>query len=61
MLYTTIGEAEHKGCQAFIDRYGRDACVFVNVGDGDKYKLRGIYARVVDAGTIQVGDNLRKI
>ena len=56
-----ITDTPHKGCQAFIDRYGRDACVFVNVGDGDRYKLRGIYARVVDAGTIQVGDTLRKV
>lgn len=56
-----ITDTPHKGCQAFIDRYGRDACVFVNVGDGDTYKLRGIYARVVNAGTISVGDRLRKI
>ena len=56
-----ITDTPHKGCQAFIDRYGRDACVFVNVAEGDEYKLRGIYARVVDAGTISVGDALRKI
>ncbi len=56
-----ITDTPHKGCQAFIDRYGRDACVFVNVGDGAKYNLRGIYARVVDAGTISVGDRMRKL
>ena len=56
-----ITDTPHKGCAAFIERYGRDACVFVNVGDGDKYKLRGIYARVVEPGTITVGDIVRKI
>jgi len=56
-----ITDTPHKGCAAFIERYGRDACVFVNVGDGDKYKLRGIYARVVEGGMIKVGDTFRKI
>ena len=56
-----ITDTPHKGCAAFIERYGRDACVFVNVGDGDKYKLRGIYARVIKPGTITVGDNVQKI
>ena len=56
-----ITDTRHKGCDAFIERYGRDACVFVNVGDGDKHNLRGTYARVVEAGTINVGDTLRKI
>lgn len=56
-----ITDTPHKGCQKFIDRYGRDACVFVNLGDGDKYKLRGIYARTFEAGTISVGDTFRKL
>ena len=56
-----ITDTPHKGCAAFIERYGRDACVFVNVGDGDKYKLRGIYARVIKTGTITVGDTVQKI
>ncbi len=56
-----ITDTPHKGCAKFIDRYGRDACVFVNVGDGDTYKLRGIYARVVEPGTISVGDTFQKL
>ena len=56
-----ITDTPHKGCAKFIERYGRDACVFVNVGDGDTYKLRGIYARVVEGGTISAGDTVRKI
>lgn len=51
----------HNGCNAFIQRYGRDACVFVNTGEGKRNRLRGIYARVVKDGRITVGDRLTKI
>lgn len=64
----TIGGAEfvvtelpHNGCQSFIDRYGHDACKFVNTGDGKIYRLRGIYARVTRDGTVSVGDTVSKI
>ena len=63
-----IGTAEfivtalpHNGCQKFIDRYGRDACLFVNTGVGKELRLRGIYARVTQDGTISVGDTVRKL
>lgn len=63
-----IGTAEliltaepHNGCQSFIDRYGRDACVFVNTGPGKANRLRGIYGRVTRDGTIRRGDVMRKI
>ena len=51
----------HNGCQSFIDRYGRDACVFVNTGPGKANRLRGIYGRVTRDGTIRRGDVMRKI
>ncbi|MEO0823584.1 MAG: MOSC domain-containing protein [Pseudomonadota bacterium] len=51
----------HNGCQNFIDRYGRDACVFVNTGPGSTHRLRGIYARVTRDGTVAVGDTVRKL
>jgi hypothetical protein len=51
-----ITAVPHNGCQNFIDRYGRDACVFVNTGEGKKLRLRGIYARVVKDGRVAVGD-----
>ncbi len=56
-----ITDTPHKGCAKFVERYGRDATAFVNVGEGDTYKLRGIYARVVQDGSISVGDRLVKI
>jgi MOSC domain-containing protein YiiM len=51
----------HNGCQAFIDRYGRDACLFVNTGPGRLMRLRGIYGRVVQDGEVRVGDPVRKV
>lgn len=56
-----ITDTPHHGCQGFIDRYGRDATVFVNTGAGRENRLRGIYARVVVDGQITVGDLLTKI
>src|SRR5262245_4689822 len=56
-----ITDTAHNGCSAFIERYGRDACIFVNTGEGKQYRLRGIYARVVQDGRIAVGDRVTKI
>jgi MOSC domain-containing protein YiiM len=56
-----VTELRHNGCQKFIDRYGRDACVFVNTGVGKVHRLRGIYARVTRDGVVNVGDTVRKL
>ena len=56
-----ITDTPHNGCSAFIERYGRDACVFVNTGDGKKHRLRGIYGRVIQDGTVTVGDQVTKL
>jgi len=56
-----ITDTPHNACAKFIDRYGRDAAVFVNTGAGRDNRLRGIYARVVKDGTINVGDTFDKI
>ena len=56
-----VSELPHNGCQKFIDRYGRDACVFVNTGEGKIHRLRGIYARVTQDGIVNVGDEVRKL
>ena len=55
-----ITDAPHDGCRQFVARYGRDACVFVNTGEGKKLRLRGIYGRVVQDGRVSVGDVVRK-
>ena len=56
-----ITDTPHTGCDSFIERYGRDACIFVNTGEGKKLRLRGIYARVVQDGRISAGDRVVKV
>ena len=51
----------HTGCKKFADRFGRDAVKFVNSSEGKKLHLRGIYARIVQAGTVRTGDLVRKM
>lgn len=51
----------HTGCKKFVSRFGVDAMKFVNSPVGRQLCLRGINARVVQAGIIRVGDVVTKI
>jgi len=64
----TIGSAiievtsePHTGCKKFVARFGLDAMLFVNSGLGKKLNLRGINAKVIQAGTIRTDDVAEKI
>ena len=50
----------HTGCEKFVARFGLEAMKFVNSPLGRELNLRGINARVVQPGTIRVGDRVRK-
>jgi hypothetical protein len=50
----------HTGCQKFVARFGHEAMKFVNSPVGRQLHLRGINAKVVQPGTIRVGDVARK-
>jgi MOSC domain-containing protein YiiM len=51
----------HTGCKKFTERFGLDAMVFVNSPEGRALNLRGINTRVVEAGTVRVGDIVSKV
>lgn len=51
----------HTGCAKFVERFGLDAMRFVNSPVGRELNLRGINARVVQAGSIRRGDIARKL
>ena len=51
----------HNGCKKYVERFGMDAMLFVNSDIGKTMHLRGVNARVVQTGTIFVGDAVRKI
>lgn len=50
----------HTGCKKFVERFGMDAMTFVNTPEGKKLCLRGINTRVIEAGTIRLGDTVTK-
>jgi hypothetical protein len=56
-----VTEQPHTGCGKFVARFGLDAMKLVNSPLGRSLNLRGICARVVQAGTIRVGDAVSKV
>jgi MOSC domain-containing protein YiiM len=46
----------HTGCRFFAARFGPDATQFVNSREGKRLRLRGLNARVLQPGTVRVGD-----
>lgn len=56
-----VSDVAHNGCGSFMARYGRDVVRFVNSPEGKRLHLRGLYARVVEAGVVRVGDAVRKV
>lgn len=51
----------HLGCAKFTERFGRDAMRFVNSPQGRSLHLRGINAKVVQAGAVRRGDPITKV
>lgn len=51
----------HTGCYKFSDRFGAEALRFVNIGPAKAHRLRGVYARVIEGGRVEVGQRVRKL
>jgi MOSC domain-containing protein YiiM len=56
-----VSPVPHTGCKKFSSRFGVEAMKFVNTPEGKQLHLRGINTRIVQPGTIQVGDVVRKL
>jgi len=50
----------HTGCKKFAARFGLETLEVFNSPDGRALNLRGINTRVVQPGTVRVGDTARK-
>lgn len=55
-----IAAKPHLGCRKFASRFGGDALAFVNNPLGRELRLRGVYARVMEPGTVRTGDAVAK-
>lgn len=56
-----ITHEPHTGCAKFSERFGSDAIRWVNKSPGRELRLRGVNARIVEGGTIRVGDTISRL
>ncbi len=56
-----VTDVPHTGCAKFTERFGQAAIRFVNGKPGRALRLRGMYARVIEGGTVRPGDSIRKL
>lgn len=56
-----ITEIPHRGCGKFSARFGVDALKFVNSEVGRDLNLRGVNAKIIDAGVVRTGDAITKL
>src|SRR4030095_3527272 len=56
-----VSDEPHTGCKKFSSRFGVEAMKFVNSPEGKRLHLRGINTRVIQSGTIRVGDAVKKM
>jgi hypothetical protein len=58
MAVIEVTAVPHTGCAKFLARFGAAALKFVNSERGRQLRLRGLNAKVVQAGIIRVGDKV---
>jgi MOSC domain-containing protein YiiM len=51
----------HLGCKKFAERFGPHARRFVNSPIGRELRLRGLNAKIIIPGSVQIGDTIRKL
>lgn len=51
----------HTGCAKFAARFGSEALRFVSSPEGRALRLRGLNARVLEAGAVRRGDAVRRL
>lgn len=56
-----VSDQPHLGCEKFSARFGQVAREFANSAEGTAVNFRGINTRVVQSGTVHVGDSVRKL
>jgi MOSC domain-containing protein YiiM len=55
-----ITDSPHTGCKKFERRYGKVAMDITYTPEGAAMRLRGLLARVIQGGEVQIGDTIHK-
>jgi hypothetical protein len=55
-----VSEEPHTGCSKFRARFGADALRWINGPTGRELRMRGLNARIVQGGSVRVGDAVRR-
>ncbi len=55
-----VSDQPHTGCAKFSARFGSEALRWINSPLGRMHRLRGLNARIVQAGTVRQGDAVRR-
>ena len=56
-----ISEVPHRGCSKYTNRFGKAAFDLVDSARGRELRFRGVYAQIVQEGTLAVGDWIHKV
>ena len=56
-----VTDEPHLGCKKFMERYGKDATVFINSDLGKSLNMRGINAKILRSGIVKRGSLIKKI
>ncbi|MBL8099748.1 MAG: MOSC domain-containing protein [Anaerolineales bacterium] len=56
-----ISAKPHTGCKKFSGRFGIEALEFISTPLGKALRMRGVNAKVIQAGEIKVGDVVKKL
>jgi MOSC domain-containing protein YiiM len=56
-----VTELPHTGCKKFAERFGPHAVRYINASERKSLRLRGLYARVLKAGAVRIGDVIQKV
>jgi MOSC domain-containing protein YiiM len=56
-----ISAKPHAGCDKFRARLGDEALRWVNARERRDRRLRGVYAKILEAGLAAVGDRIRRV
>ncbi len=56
-----VSPLPHNGCKKFSARFGVDALKFISMAENKPLRMRGINAKIIQAGEVKQGDLIRKV